>query len=553
MPTARVVLLRPPVEVLHKFSKPVENLAIGYLAAALRRAGHEAFMLDGMLFDWSEQETARRALAENPDIVACTTVLQYFPKRLRNLFLALREGGFDGPILIGGHSASFMATPILENVPEIDAVVSGEGEHSIVAIADAHMQRADWRGVPGVSSRSDAGIRSVPPQRIRDLDSVANPARDLTPEVIQRDGLVAVSTSRGCYARCSFCSVPRFYGLERGAGLAAGNWLARSAAGAAAEIAELHEHFGVLEVLIVDDEFFGGSTAGKLRARRFAGELIQRQLPTRFTISCRAENVDVTVMSELKEAGLAHVFVGLEAGGQSDLRLYGKGHTVKQNLDAVHIIKSLGLSFQPGFMLFNYRSSLDDLRRGLTFLRDIGELKPVTVNSAMDPHFGAPITTDVRRKGLLIDDGLAMKGRFADPRVALLKKVASRCAAAFIPFMNTLAAVRSAITWEWRRTVPWRSAAEEALLDELEVQVNQGLCAPVLWALDELEAHPTSAELPTEELLDRVGRTLEAETERLRLKQAMVLLHLEQREGQVRYVTQSELIGAQAGGAPAHA
>jgi anaerobic magnesium-protoporphyrin IX monomethyl ester cyclase len=538
----RFALVRPPVEVLHKFSKPVESLAIAYLAAALRSVGHSAVMLDGMLEDWTDTETARRILQEEPDAIGFTTVLQKFPENLPGIVQQIRASGFRGPVFVGGHAVSFIAREILEAFPEIDGVVRGEGEAAIVSIADALASGEDWRGAPGVAARVAGNIVGQPVRRMRDLGSLDGPARDLTCDVIRRDGLVAVSTSRGCHARCSFCSVPRFYGLESGRKLAAGDWLARDARASAAEIAGLHDYFGVREVLIVDDEFFGGTATGQIRALHFADEMVSLRRPVRFALSCRAEHATPEVLERLAEGGLAHVFIGLESGHDPDLKLYGKGHSARQNAAAVDAVKSLGLSFQPGFMLFNHRSTLSGLREGLRFLEQIGELKPIAINSAVDPHFGVPLTADMRRQNVLVEGALALSSSYNDPAVAALKTVAEATARAFVPVMNFIATTQSAITYEWRRKPPQRAAQTCRVLESFEQNANAAFAAVVLAALDALEAAPSTG---ADVIVDAHAH-IRSVTDEVKIRQALVAEYLSAAEGGVRYFSQADLIAAAA-------
>jgi radical SAM superfamily enzyme YgiQ (UPF0313 family) len=536
---ARVALIRPPVDVLHKFSKLVENLAIGYLATALRCEGHEVLLVDAMIRNWSPDETAKHVLDFCPNLVGMTVVLQYLPAEVGKLARLLREGGYSGPILIGGHAVSFFPERILEAVADVDAVVCGEGEEAIRYIAAAVASGQAWTGAPGLCSRAGAGSRRTRSTRIRDLDGLGHPARDLTPDIIACDGLSAISTSRGCYARCSFCSVPRFYGLERGRALASGDWLARSVAGAIDDISDLHRRFAIRELLIVDDEFFGGAATSVARALSFGRALEELDIPLRFALSCRAENVEPAVFDQLKRGGLAHVFVGLESGNNSDLKLYGKGHSVEQNRDAVRIIKGLGLSFQPGFMLFNYRSTLREVRQNLEFLKDIGECKPITLNTAVDPHFGTPLVWAMEREGVLQDDLIAMKARYLDSRVATAKIVAEKCATAFQPYMNFIAGIRSSVTYEWRRAVPGRRPQEERLLDAFEQQVNDQFSRVVCDAVDQLDRFPEPA---AKEVIWAAEEELEGIGERLAVARSLIVTHLQGVEGAIRYVTQSDLM-----------
>ncbi|MDH6113587.1 anaerobic magnesium-protoporphyrin IX monomethyl ester cyclase [Kitasatospora sp. MAP12-15] len=538
------VLVRPPVDVLHKFSKPVECLGIAYCAGALRQAGLDVTMLDGMLHDWSEQETVQRILALNPDLVGFTVILNHFPDSTDRICRLLRESGFRGRIVIGGHAVSFIPQRVLDGCPAVDAVVSGEGEGPIVGYATALAEGRDPRTVPGVYARHGGEVRWRPAPRVRDLDRLAPPARDLTQDLIDLDGLVCVSTSRGCYARCTFCSIPRFYGLERDRPLANGSWLARSVAHTVAEIVDLHERFGLIELLIVDDEFFGGTEAGHARALMIGQELEALALPLQFAMSCRAENVDAQVLAALARGGLKHVFVGLETGDDETLRLYGKGHSVQQNLDAVRIIKSLGLSFQPGFMLFNHRATISEIQAGLDFLREIGELKPVTVNSAVDPHFGTPLNRVIEHDGALRDLGSSLASDYLDPRTAVAKRVAEETAARYAPYQEVVAGLQSSVTFEWRRTVPGRDPAVSRAIDLFEKTCNAAFVAVVEQAVQDLSGQDAPS---PGEVLARTEQRLASVESRMSLAKALLLGSVAQAEGEVRYYTQNDVIAMRQG------
>ncbi|MGA7312393.1 MAG: radical SAM protein [Silvibacterium sp.] len=533
----RIALVRPSVDVLHKFSKPVECLALGYLAASVRLDGHEVFMLDGMLYDWSAEETVDRILDTRPDIVGFTVILAHFPDHLLEVLRRLRVFGYRGVILVGGHSVSFFADRVLRQVPEVDAVICGEGEIGIRQVAAAMAAQQDWTAAAGVCVRDGTGVRRTPPVRNYALDEVPWPARDLTAEVIRLDGLACVSTSRGCYARCSFCSIPRFYGLDQNRPGAAGGWIGRRVDDVVAEIDALHKAFSLRELLIVDDEFFGGTEAGFERARLFARRMEELHLPLKFALSCRAENVREPILLELMRGGLAHVFIGIESGSQKSLRLYGKGHDVEQNRRAVEGVKRLGLSFQPGFMLFNTRKTIFDVREDLQFLKEINECKPVTINSGVDAHFGAPLTGALERDGVLRDEGLRLTVEYPDAKVRAAKKIAELCAEKFQGYMNLIATLRSSITWEWRRKVPGRRDEQERLLDAFEKAVNQGFADIVVQAVDEL-IESDEAETVISVAQQRIASLMDM----LEVSAALVKSHIATIEGGIRYWTQQSLI-----------
>src|SRR5260370_40026255 len=73
----------------------------------------------------------------------------------------------------------------------------------------------------------------------------------------------------------------------------------------------------------------------------------------------------------MRDAGLYLVYMGLESGNAEGLKTLHKQITVEQNLRAVEILKSIGLFFDYGFMLFDPSSTFEAVRAHLNFLRAI--------------------------------------------------------------------------------------------------------------------------------------------------------------------------------------
>jgi hypothetical protein len=105
--------------------------------------------------------------------------------------------------------------------------------------------------------------------------------------------------------------------------------------------------------------------------------------------------------------------------------------------------------------------------------------------------------------------------------------------------MNFIAGVRSSVTYEWRRQVPGRRPQDERLLDAFEHQVNDGFARVVANAVDELERSPRE---DLEARIRAAEEALAAVGERLRKAKALVVAHLQEVEGTIRYVTQGDLI-----------
>ena len=97
----------------------------------------------------------------------------------------------------------------------IDAVITGEAEQTMVELLARLQHGKEPEGVPGVVFRQGASIIKNPPRPLtEDLDALPFPARDLLgdmnqyippPATYRRKPVTTLITSRGCNRRCIFC------------------------------------------------------------------------------------------------------------------------------------------------------------------------------------------------------------------------------------------------------------------------------------------------------------------------------------------------------------
>jgi radical SAM superfamily enzyme YgiQ (UPF0313 family) len=110
--------------------------------------------------------------------------------------------------VMGGPHITFCAELTLQDVPEIDLVVLGEGEETIVELALAAQNPQGWSRVKGIAYRDKNQIQFTPPRPfIQDIDALPEPARHHIPLGRYRAlGLpVSMTPSRGCPFQCIFC------------------------------------------------------------------------------------------------------------------------------------------------------------------------------------------------------------------------------------------------------------------------------------------------------------------------------------------------------------
>jgi anaerobic magnesium-protoporphyrin IX monomethyl ester cyclase len=118
----------------------------------------------------------------------------------------------DCPVVMGGHHPTELPREALQ-CRAVDFLIRGEGEKSMVLLAEALQNGRDPRDVPGICFRnSDGSLTISEPAVIKSLDKLPRPAAHLIKaNYYQRGnrGAYTILASRGCPFSCSYCAMGR--------------------------------------------------------------------------------------------------------------------------------------------------------------------------------------------------------------------------------------------------------------------------------------------------------------------------------------------------------
>jgi radical SAM superfamily enzyme YgiQ (UPF0313 family) len=332
---------------------------------------------------------------------------------------ALREAGVTAHLTMGGHYASFEPTEILKRIAGLDSVVRFEGEVTLVSLLNCLASGADWRALPGIAFRNDSDEVTVAAlaRSVEDLDALPLPDR----ESIDYEGhpmpTASILGSRGCPWDCSFCSIRPFY-EEAGGPLRR----LRAPEAIVEEMISLHRDRRVPIFLFQDDDFLAGGKSAKEWAMQIADLIVQAGLAGQmaFKISCRSDEIHEDVMQRLMAGGLTHVYMGVESGDEEGLINMSKRLKPEAHLRAGRILKSLGLSFDFGFMLVDPYSTFRSIRQNVDFLEEfIGDGWTVAPFCRMLPYAGTPIKRRLESEGRLQGTAFEPDYKFLDPKLDL--------------------------------------------------------------------------------------------------------------------------------------
>ena len=330
-PLMDVLLVNPPREVPQKADFPPIGLA--YICAVLKKEGISAGVLDACAFTW--RKLAKLLAAKSPRIVGvpCWTLERACAFTTARLVRSVLP---QARIVMGGHHATSFPQHMFAKA-SADAVVLGEGEVTMLALARTMLAGGDVASVRGIAYLRDGQVRCTGPRElVAELDSLPYPSYeefDLDdylglPEVSGRSGCVI--TSRGCPQACVFCSGSVFWRRK---------WRARSAENVLGELQWLRDRHGVRNVIFFDDNF----AVSKDRAMAICRGIIERKLQINWVASSHVTQVDGELLQWMRRSGCYRIDFGVESGSPRVLRDIRKGQTTEQIERAFRLAHEAGI------------------------------------------------------------------------------------------------------------------------------------------------------------------------------------------------------------------
>lgn len=401
--TTKVLFIEPPKDywfLMGEYLPPPTPLLA--LAAYMEREldDVEVGLLDCQAesVDWAGVEERIRAFA--PDVVALSgfTCNAYVCARTAESAKIVDP---DIVTVVGGQHFSFTADESLRSFPEIDYVVRGEGERTLVELLRTLRTGGDLRSVDGLSFRHEGSMIHNPPRNmIEDLDSLPYPAYHLIEKNIDRYHFrmmggkaryLIIEGSRGCWHRCSFCTQWRHWG---------GMWRTKSARRIADEMVYLRDELGGRFIWLTDDNFELGK-----RGLDLAMELKEREFGDSTTWFFQARMDDIVqhpqVVSRLHDVGNSWQLFGVENGSPQVLSAFRKGEKVEDAARAVEVLRKNGVLAQ-AMMVTGSRS---DTHESIEQLREFTQgLDPdLAIFSILTPLPGTEVHEAAARNGWIED------------------------------------------------------------------------------------------------------------------------------------------------------
>jgi anaerobic magnesium-protoporphyrin IX monomethyl ester cyclase len=393
----RILLINPPHPSIGS-RLPGEHLPpLGLLSIGgpLVDKGHEVRLLDAEFGPMEFADIVAQTLKYGPALVllghsgstSAQPIISTITKLIRQQNPSIR-------IVIGGVFPTYHWREILENDSQIDCIVCGEGEETIINLVEAMEHGSPLQTVKGIAIRlNGTAIKTPPAPTIKDLD-----AYRIGWELIGnynytywgKRKAVVIQFSRGCPHSCSYCGQSLFWGT----------WRHRDPQLLADEIEMLHKKYGV-EVINFADE---NPAANQKEWIKFLEALVQKKLKVILVGSIRADTIvrDAEYLHLYKKAGFERFLLGIENYDEAVLKKIRKGGSIVKDREAIQLLRQHNIlsmaTYVVGFGEETLRSFYNSLQQLLLYDPDQIQLLYVT------PHQWTPYFKEIKDKQILQPD-----------------------------------------------------------------------------------------------------------------------------------------------------
>jgi anaerobic magnesium-protoporphyrin IX monomethyl ester cyclase len=335
----KTLLINPPFQ--SRYSQPPLGLAI--LAAVLEKNGYPVKILDMPALGFSETVLSKIICQEKPHFVGITATTLTIGSAA-NIAKKIKKIDDTIVVILGGAHVTIMPIKTMQEIPEIDIVISGEGGQTLLELIKClEMGGEGISNVAGITYRDDNQIKSTYPRPLlSNLDELPFPSFHLLPLTRyllhppfgRRSPAMPIITSRGCPYRCLFCSKSVFGNKYR----------SNSPDYVINEIRLLNERFGIKEIKFYDDVF----TIDRKRVMTICRELKKQKIDILWTCETRVNLVDAELLRTMKDAGCYMIAYGVESGSQQIL------DKIRKDIKLAEVIKAFKLTHDAGIGTIAY-------------------------------------------------------------------------------------------------------------------------------------------------------------------------------------------------------
>jgi anaerobic magnesium-protoporphyrin IX monomethyl ester cyclase len=307
-------------------------------------------------------------VATKPDVIGFSCYTESMSSVNKIIKTLRKRFDIKIPIILGGIHPTSAPIETMNNLPEVDYLVCGEGETTIrELVAAIGGNGLKIHEIDGICYKSNGEIKQTNPRRlISNLDELPILNFDFASSFYR---FYVILTSRGCPFNCKFCASKLIWGKKV---------RYRSPEHVVKEIINLTQKTNTQFIRFGDDTF----TINKKHMRGIADLLKRKGLNNlQISIGSRIDTIDDEKIDILKSMGVFQISIGVETGSQSIANIIDKGIKIKDVVPTVKKINKAGIFTSNYFIINHPRETKVDMEATLSLMRELQ--KKCTNNSTL--------------------------------------------------------------------------------------------------------------------------------------------------------------------------
>jgi len=262
-------------------------------------------------------------------------------------------------IVLGGAFITLNGKNFFRQFPDIDYMVSGDGQVPLLRLIEHLEGKISIDDVPSLLYRENGTIRETPRQFFPIEDICVPDFSDLPlwsyQSIFSDKPVLSYQTSRGCVNSCSFC---RRTALEPSIEF-------KSYDKTISELRTMKERYHSDMFWFHDDCI----NASYQYLDQLCDRLIQEDLGISWRASVSPDNLDSRILQKMKRAGCDHIALGVESGSNRILRSMGKRFDTEQATRVLKESSEAGIKNMIDIMVGYPQEKEEDIAETERFIR----------------------------------------------------------------------------------------------------------------------------------------------------------------------------------------
>ncbi|MFB0501345.1 MAG: radical SAM protein [Candidatus Bathyarchaeia archaeon] len=401
----KVLFVEPPKDywfVMGEYLPPPYGILqlAAFLQSKNKDVEIEVLDCQAQSLDWKELE--KHIESFDPDIVASSALATC------NTYVAIRTLETAKRVkpnvltVAGGQHFTATAQESLETYPEIDVIVRGEGEQTLVELVQAASRNSSCSRIKGISSKHNGKILHNPPRPlIENLDELPFPGYHFVEDIVHKYHFTAmagpkaryalVEGSRGCPHRCIFCTQWKHW---------QGKWRAKSPKRIADEIEFCYRNYGSRFLWLTDDNFGLGKRASEL-----GDEIIRRGISDDIMWFMQVRCDDIVkhrdLLPKMRKSGLRWLLLGVESHSPSTLEKFNKKTSPEDAKVAVKLLHENDIFAHAMFIIGERKDSAESIASLREFVNDLDP--DLAIFGILTPFPGTEVFEEAKQNGWIED------------------------------------------------------------------------------------------------------------------------------------------------------